>query len=77
MKTAISLPDHLFNRAEKLARDLKMSRSQLYASALLRFLDDKSQENITGRLNSVYPRLPSRVDARLRKAQARSIREPW
>jgi len=34
LKTSISLPGHLFRRAEAAARKLKMSRSQLYATAL-------------------------------------------
>jgi metal-responsive CopG/Arc/MetJ family transcriptional regulator len=34
MKTAISIPDELFNRAEEMARKTGKSRSQLYQEAL-------------------------------------------
>ncbi|MEK6716162.1 MAG: ribbon-helix-helix protein, CopG family, partial [candidate division NC10 bacterium] len=34
MKTAISIPDPLFRECEKLARDLGISRSQLFSRAL-------------------------------------------
>ena len=36
MRTAISIPDDLFESAEELAAELGMSRSQLYATALAR-----------------------------------------
>ena len=35
MKTAISLPDEIFEEAERLARWLKKSRSELYREAEL------------------------------------------
>ena len=38
MKTAISLPDELFEEAESLASRLGMSRSGLYAAALEDFM---------------------------------------
>jgi metal-responsive CopG/Arc/MetJ family transcriptional regulator len=34
MKTAVSIPDDLFEQAEELARRSKKSRSQLFADAL-------------------------------------------
>ena len=34
MKTAVSLPDEVFDEAEHLAKRLKISRSELYAKAL-------------------------------------------
>ena len=34
MKTAVSIPDDLFRRADELATDLRCSRSQLYTNAL-------------------------------------------
>ena len=38
MKTAVSLPDDLFARADELARRLRRSRSQLYRDALTEYL---------------------------------------
>ena len=34
MKTAVSIPDEPYQQAEKLAQDLDLSRSALYAKAL-------------------------------------------
>jgi hypothetical protein len=38
MKTAVSVPDTLFRRAERTAKRLGISRSELYARALGEFL---------------------------------------
>ena len=38
MKTAVSVPDPLFRRAERTAKRLGISRSELYARALNDFL---------------------------------------
>ena len=54
MKTAISIPDPIFKSAEALARRLKLSRSQLYATALAEFLAKNKRQRITERINAVY-----------------------
>src|SRR6266511_1777128 len=38
MKTAISIPDDVFEEAERLATELQTSRSQLYSRALQEFV---------------------------------------
>jgi metal-responsive CopG/Arc/MetJ family transcriptional regulator len=38
MKTAISIPDEVFEEAERLAIELQTSRSQLYSRALQEFV---------------------------------------
>ena len=38
MKTAVSIPDDVFEDAERLASRLRTSRSQLYARALAEFV---------------------------------------
>ena len=58
MKTAISLPDALFEAAEQLARQLGKSRSQLYAEALRAYLERHRDEDITARLNEIYDAEP-------------------
>jgi hypothetical protein len=52
MKTAVSIPDDVFEAAEDLARRMNTSRSQLYASALRALL--ASDADVTERLNRVY-----------------------
>ncbi len=47
MKTAISIPDPLFQRGEALARRLSMSRSQLFRAALEEFLARHDEDTVT------------------------------
>ena len=54
MKTAISIPDALFDSAERLAERLGVSRSEVYQRALARFLQDHADDSITESLNEVY-----------------------
>ena len=54
MKTAISVSDDLFERAETAAQRLNMSRSQLYATALSEYLTRREQQSTTDRLTAVY-----------------------
>lgn len=56
MKTAISIPDELFERAERMARRSGTSRSELYAQALDAYLqarDDPTQDPVTAKLDEL------------------------
>src|SRR5262245_42454497 len=53
MKTAISIPDPIFREAERLARRLKKSRSQLYAEAMADYLRRHDPDAVTEALNRV------------------------
>jgi len=78
MKTAVSLPDDLFRKAEATARRLRVSRSELYAKALAQFLKTQRDSAITERLNDVYSRHTAKVDPGLHRAQMKSLgRDVW
>ncbi len=53
MKTAISVPDDVFQRAERLARQVRKSRSQLYSEALAEYLGRHAPDEVTDALNRV------------------------
>jgi len=76
MKTAVSIPDPVFAAADRLARSLGISRSELYARALQRFLSGEDDET-TARLDAVYAQEPSGVDDEIARAQRRAVRTPW
>ena len=57
MKTAISLPDALFEDAEETAKLMGIPRSQLFARALEEFLTHHRKERITEKLNEVYGKI--------------------
>jgi metal-responsive CopG/Arc/MetJ family transcriptional regulator len=62
MKTAISIPDTVYKSAEKVARRLGISRSQLYAKAVSDFIREHQYDNITEKLNEIYSKEPSNLD---------------
>jgi len=47
MKTAISIPDDVFEAAEAAARRTGMSRSQFYVEALKLFLQTHGERGVT------------------------------
>lgn len=51
MKTAISLPDETFTRVEQAAKQLGVSRSEFFARAAERWLDDLDDEQTTKAIN--------------------------
>jgi metal-responsive CopG/Arc/MetJ family transcriptional regulator len=73
VKTAISLPEDLYRMAEAAARKLKISRSQLYATAIAEFLERRQTSKITERLNRIYAKERSELDPALQSAQLRSL----
>jgi predicted transcriptional regulator len=78
MKTAVSVPDKLFRRAEAAAKRLKVSRSRLYATAISEFLDRQKRDTVTERLNEVYSRQEAKVDPAIYRAQISSLdKETW
>ena len=78
MKTAISLPDQIFEEAEALAQQLGISRSELYTEALKAYLRRYNRERILSKLNEVYSKEPSELDPVLAKMQFMSLpREDW
>ena len=80
MKTAISIPDGLFEAAERLAKQLGISRSELFRKALGDYLRDHNQEGVTEALNAVYgPNgSSSRIDPALGRMQIGSLgSEEW
>ncbi|MGB6685101.1 MAG: hypothetical protein WBH24_15735 [Candidatus Acidiferrum sp.] len=53
MKTAVSIPDEIFQRAERLARRTSRSRSRLFSDALQEYLARHSPDEITEAMNKV------------------------
>jgi predicted DNA-binding protein len=51
MKTAISLSDETFQRVDRAARRLGLSRSELFARAAENWLDDLEDDGVTEAIN--------------------------
>jgi metal-responsive CopG/Arc/MetJ family transcriptional regulator len=73
MKTAISIPDDIFQSAEQLARRLGVSRSELYVQALKSYLQVHHEDQVTDRLNTIYGDTPEHLDPVLQSIQTRSL----
>lgn len=73
MKTAISIPDAVFQQADRFAKRKAISRSELYTRAVRAYLE--REERITEQLNAVYDAEESRLDTVLEELQYRSVRE--
>jgi metal-responsive CopG/Arc/MetJ family transcriptional regulator len=77
MKTFVTIPGDLFVAAEKAARQLGVSRSELFTSALRWFLG-RQEEEVTARLNDVYAVEPAALDPVLAQMQFTSLRrDSW
>lgn len=74
MKTAISLPDTLFEQADRLARRLDVTRSELYRRALEEYLARHVPDRVTRALDDLAEELDTRPDAFL-TAAARLVME--
>lgn len=78
MKTAISIPDPLFEAAEQFAHAHGLSRSELFARAVQLYLQTFHAHGITDALNQVYADESSSLDPALAAAQTRAMpKEDW
>jgi metal-responsive CopG/Arc/MetJ family transcriptional regulator len=77
MKVAVSLPDLVFEEAEKISKRLRVSRSRLYAQALEEFVGKHRATGVRAMLEAVYEAESSDVDALLADLQARALEEKW
>ncbi len=78
MKTAISIPDKLFLAADQYAKNHGFSRSNLYAKAVAKFLEQHPSDYITRQLNEVYSAECSQLNKNILAMQCDSIeKEKW
>ena len=78
MKTAISIPNPLFEAAEQLASRLGISRSELFAKAVAAYIDQHRDEGVTDTLNQIYSHEDSSIDPVVQQIQSISLpKEEW
>ena len=78
MKIAISVPDDVFEAGEHLARQLGLSRSQLYADALSAYLTERGAVAVTAKLDAIYSKESSKLDPAFAGSQlTRLANEAW
>ncbi len=73
MKTAVSLPDDVFEQAELLVKQYRVSRSELYSRALREFVARHAPDRVTDTLNAVCDAVSGERDPFVSKASRRIL----
>jgi len=74
MKTAVSIPDDIFEMAERLARRMKKSRSQLFRNAVEEYVNRHAPDHVTETMDKVCAEIGAETDSFVSSA-SRSILE--
>jgi predicted transcriptional regulator len=78
MKTAVSIPDDVFEDAERLASRLQTSRSKLYARALAEFVARHDDDRVTALMDQAVREAGAQGDAFLEVATKQAMqRAEW
>jgi metal-responsive CopG/Arc/MetJ family transcriptional regulator len=78
MKTAVSIPDDVFDGAERLARRTKKSRSQLFTDAVKEYVARHAPEDVTDAMDRVCAELGNPKDEFVTVAAHRILeRSEW
>lgn len=70
MRTAISLPDELFEAVERLAKRTNRERSELYVEALLEYVARHGDDEVTRALDAVLEDLQAKKPDEFARAAA-------
>lgn len=73
MISASSIPDLVFEEAEALAKQLNISRSELYTKALQAYLQKYNRHQTLNKLNEVYSQESSELDLFFARMQFLSL----
>lgn len=63
MKTAVSIPDDVFEEAERLARRTKRSRSDIFSRALAEYVARHSPDRVTEAMDRALAELGEPMDS--------------
>jgi metal-responsive CopG/Arc/MetJ family transcriptional regulator len=78
MKTAVSIPDEVFEKAERLARRAGRSRSQVFSDALREYVARHAPDEVTEAMDRVCGQVSDRKDQFVALAVRRALkRTEW
>jgi predicted transcriptional regulator len=78
MKTAVSIPDDVYQRVDRLARRTKRSRSRLFSEALGEYLARHESDAVTEAMNSAMAEIGEAADPFVSAAASRVVeRTSW
>jgi metal-responsive CopG/Arc/MetJ family transcriptional regulator len=75
MKTAVSIPDDVFEGAERMAKRTKKSRSRLFSDALKEYLARHAPEEITEAINKATAEIAEAKDEFVSSASRRVLEQ--
>lgn len=73
MKTAVSIPDDVFEKVERLARRARRSRSEVFSAALREYVARHAPDEVTDSMNQVCDRVAEQDDGFVRTAARRVL----
>lgn len=73
MKTAVSIPDDVFEKVERLARRGKRSRSEVFSAALREYVARHSPDEVTEAINRVCDQVDDQRDEFVSEATRRIL----
>ena len=73
MKTAISIPDPIFDEAERFARRANQSRSELYSRAVQEYLNRHVPERVTAEMDAALDAIGEPAGDLQARAAARRV----
>jgi metal-responsive CopG/Arc/MetJ family transcriptional regulator len=62
MKTAVSIPDEVFQRVERFARKSKRSRSEVFSAALREYIARHAPDEVTEAINRAIDQVGDQKD---------------
>jgi metal-responsive CopG/Arc/MetJ family transcriptional regulator len=78
MKTAVSIPDEIFEGAERLAKRTNRSRSRVFSDALQEYLARHTPHKVTQAMNHALAQIGETSDAFVSAAAGRTLqRSEW
>jgi metal-responsive CopG/Arc/MetJ family transcriptional regulator len=73
MKTAVSVPDDVFEKIERIARRSRRSRSEVFSAALREYAARHAPDEVTESMNRVCDDLVKQSDAFVSEAARRVV----
>ena len=75
MKTDVSIPDDLFEQAERLAQRMNKSRSELFSQALIEYVARHAPDQVTETMNEVCDEIGAESDPFVSVASRRVLEQ--
>ena len=75
MKTAVSIPDVLFARADKYAQEHKLSRSAIITMALDEFVEEHQRDDLIDKINQAVDLIGEEADQAIVSKSKATLRQ--